>query len=59
MTTAIERLQAQSDRQKIEFWLDHINERCEATRAEVMSMCKSNQDARRYYVSRYAADCTS
>lgn len=56
MATAIERLQAQSDRQKVEAWLDKINEHDPACRAEVMEQCAKDREARAYYVSRYEAN---
>lgn len=59
MTTAIERLQAQSDRQKIEAWLDHIGERDEACRYEVLALCKADLDARQYFVRRHNEDCAA
>ena len=59
MATAIERLQAQSDRQKVEVWLDFINERCPVTRADVLDQCANDTDARRYYVTRFEQDCAA
>lgn len=57
MATAIERLQAQSDRQKVEAWLTQIGEHDEAIRAEVIEQCAKDREARAYYVLRYEQDC--
>lgn len=57
--TAIERLQQQSDRQKINAWLDHIQEFDKATRDEILKMCASDIEARKYYVKRYNEDCAT
>ena len=45
-----------TDRQKVEKWLDHINERDPACREEVLKNCKADLDARAYYVRRYTED---
>lgn len=46
-----------SDRAKVEKWLDHIQEFDPACREEVLLDCKNNLDARAYYVKRYTEDC--
>ena len=53
MTTAIERLQAQSDRQRVERWLNSIGETDQACRDEVLEQCKADLAARAYYVAMY------
>jgi len=40
-----------TDRQKVEAWLDFINEHCPATRAEVLEYCAKDQSARAYFVN--------
>lgn len=47
----------ETDRQKVEIWLDHIHEHDKTCRAEVLDHCKKDKDARRYYVERYTQDC--
>lgn len=46
-----------SDRAKVEKWLDSINEHDPACRAEVIQHCKDDLDARKYYLSRYQQYC--
>lgn len=55
--TAIDRLKENSDRAKVNAWLDHINETDEACRAEVLEQCAKDKEARVYYVNRYKEDC--
>ena len=55
--SAIERLRANSDRYKIEQWLDHIGEHDKDCRAEVLAQCKEDASARAYYVQRFNEDC--
>ena len=43
---------ASKDRQKVNNWLDRINETDEACRAEVLDQCAKDPEARAYYVSR-------
>ena len=42
-----------TDRQKVNLWLDHINENDQAIRAEVLENCAKDVECRAYYVSRY------
>ncbi len=51
--SAIERLKKQSDRQKVNLWLDSIGETDPECRREVLDHCAKDPDARAYYVSRY------
>lgn len=46
-----------TDRNKVNLWLDHINEHDEPTRAEVLNQCAKDKDARAYFVGRYEIDC--
>lgn len=55
--SAIERLQMQSDRQKVNAWLDHIGEQDPACRNEILENCAKDPEARAYYVGRYEQDC--
>ena len=55
--TAIERLKANSDRAKVNAWLDHIQEFDAECRAEVLAQCETDKEARAYYVGRYEEDC--
>ena len=50
--SAIERLRANSERAKVNAWLDRINETDEACRAEVLERCAKDPEARAYYVAR-------
>jgi len=43
---------ASKDRQKVNAWLDRINETDEACRAEVLERCAKDPEARAYYVMR-------
>ena len=43
---------ASKDRQKVNDWLDRINETDEACRAEVLERCAKDPEARAYYVAR-------
>ena len=43
---------ASKDRQKVNDWLDRINETDEACRAEVLERCAKDPEARAYYVMR-------
>ena len=43
---------ASKDRQKVNNWLDRINETDEACRAEVLDQCAKDPEARAYYVMR-------
>jgi len=43
---------ASKDRQKVNNWLDRINETDEACRAEVLDQCAKDPEARAYYVAR-------
>ena len=43
---------ASKDRQKVNDWLDRINETDEACRAEVLDQCAKDPEARAYYVMR-------
>lgn len=42
-----------SDRQKVEAWLDFIGEDDPECREEVFTHCKESIEARKYYVGRY------
>ena len=42
-----------TDRQKVNTWLDSINETDQATRDEVLGQCAKDKDARAYYVNQY------
>ena len=42
-----------TDKSKINAWLDKIGETDQACRDEVIELCKNNTEARAYYVSRY------
>ncbi len=42
-----------SDRQKVNEWLDHIQEFDREARKEVLDMCSSDPEARKYFVSRF------
>ena len=42
-----------TDRQKVESWLDSIEENDEAIRAEVLAHCAKDKSAREYYVRRW------
>lgn len=42
-----------NDRQKVNLWLDHINETDELIRADVLEKCANDEDARQYFVGRY------
>jgi len=46
-----------TDRQKVEAWLDLIQEFDPAIRAEVLEQCKTDIEARRYYVMRSEEVC--
>ncbi len=46
-----------TDREKVNLWLDHINETDEACRAEVLQACSDDKLARAYYIFRYTKDC--
>lgn len=46
-----------TDRQKVNKWLDHINEHDDACRAEVMEQCKNDKEARAFYVQCFERDC--
>ena len=46
-----------TDRQKINIWLDSINETDQATRDEVMEHCRIDREARAFYVQKYDEDC--
>lgn len=48
-----------NDREKVTAWLDHIQEKDEACRAEVLEQCAKDKEARAYYVKRYTEDCAS
>lgn len=48
-----------TDRAKINAWLDHINEHDPTCRAEVLESCAKDTDARAYYVKRYTEDCAA
>lgn len=45
------------DRQKVEKWLDHIQEFDKATRDEVIAQCKNDIKARKYFIQRFTEDC--
>jgi hypothetical protein len=51
--SAIKRLKENSDRAKVNAWLDKIGEHEDACRAEVLEQCKNDPEARAYYVGRY------
>ena len=46
-----------TDREKINAWLDLIGETDSTCRAEVLKICAANPEARRYYVKRHDAEC--
>lgn len=46
-----------SDRSKVEAWLDHIKCFYEDERQEVLDKCASDPDAKKYFVMRYNQDC--
>lgn len=48
---------AETDREKINKWLDKIGERDQAIRDEVLYNCAKDIEARRYYVKRFEQDC--
>lgn len=45
-----------TDRQKVMAWLAHIQETGQSCINEVIEHCKTNQEARKYFVSRYDED---
>lgn len=47
----------ETDRQKVELWLDHINEHDPACREEVLANCKADKECRAYFVKRFTEDC--
>jgi len=51
--SAIERVQAIADRQKINKLLDHWRVTNKQERNEVIDRCAEDVDARKYYVRRY------
>lgn len=55
--TAIERLKQNSDRAKVNAWLDYINETDQSCRDEVLEQCAKDDESRAYYVRRYDVDC--
>ena len=50
--SAINRLKENSDRAKVNAWLDKIGEHDPDCRAEVLAQCKDDPTARQYYLSR-------
>jgi hypothetical protein len=46
-----------TDRSKINKWLDKINEKDQAIRDEVLDNCAKDIESRKYYVKRYEQDC--
>ena len=46
-----------ADREKINLWLDHIQESDPVCRNEVIEHCAKDKEARAYYVKRYIEDC--
>ena len=55
--TTVERVQSLQDKQKINLWLDSINETDQATREEVLEHCRIDKEARAFYVQKYDEDC--
>jgi hypothetical protein len=53
MTKLSQLKNADTDRAKVNKWLDSIGEVDPYCRAEVLEQCKDDPDARAYYVSRY------
>lgn len=54
--TALQRIQVNSDRLKVNAWLDSINCTNKAERQEVLDMCAADIEARKYYVMRYETE---
>lgn len=50
--SAINRLKENSDRAKVNAWLDSIGEHDQDCRAEVLAQCKDDPEAMKYYLSR-------
>lgn len=57
MTKLSQLKNADSDRAKVNAWLDHIGEHDNDCRDEVLAQCKEDSSARAYYVQRYNEDC--
>lgn len=51
--SAIERLQKSSDIQKVNAWLDRINEHDPACRKEVIDLAERDSEARAFYVAKF------
>lgn len=47
---------ADTDRAKVNKWLDSIGEFDEECRAEVLAQCKDDPEARAYYLGRFEND---
>lgn len=47
----------QTDRQKVNAWLDKIGSADEKERNEVLELCARDKEARAYYVGRYEEEC--
>ena len=50
--SALDRVKNIADLKRVENWLDSIHEFDPAIRAEVIEQCKTDPDARRYFVMR-------
>jgi len=55
--TAIQRLQINSDRLKVNAWLDNIKCINQQERQEVLDNCAADPECRAYFVGRYNLDC--
>lgn len=45
--------QGLSDREKVNAWLDHIEEFDPECRKEILDMCASDPESRKYFVGRF------
>lgn len=58
MKPTLKELKSQNtDRDKVNAWLDHIGEHDKDCRSEVLAQCKEDARARAYYAQRYNEDC--
>lgn len=46
-----------SDRQKVNAWLNYIQETDQACRDEVLELCAKDKEARAYFIRLYEIDC--
>lgn len=49
--------QQATDRDKVNKWLDHINETDPSCRNEVLEQCSKDPEARAFYVGLYRTEC--